>query len=92
MDDVVPNQATLQRGSREVLKDPVLGTRVRSRACYRDKSQGQGELRAKTRVVVLGQRSEPDGHKPRGANSNSLDGTSSLDSLHVRTQQEAPPK
>ena len=56
MDDVVPNQATLQRGSREVLKDPVLGTRVRSRACYRDKSQGQSELRAKTRVVVLGHR------------------------------------
>ena len=56
MDDVVPNQATLQRGSREVLKDPVLGTRVRSRACYRDKSQGQGELRAKTSVVVLGRR------------------------------------
>ena len=42
--------------AREVLKDPVLGTRVRSRACYRDKSQGQGELRAKTRVVVLGHR------------------------------------
>lgn len=45
--------------AREVLKDPVLGARVRSRACCRDKSQGQGELRAKTRVVVLGHR-DPD--------------------------------
>ena len=43
-----------------VLSDPVLRTRVlKSRACYRDKAQGQGELRAKCRVVVLGHR-DPD--------------------------------
>ena len=37
------------------MKDPVLQKRVlRSRAAYRDKNRGQGELRAKTRVVIIG--------------------------------------
>ena len=46
--------------TKKVLADPVLRTRVlRSRACYRDKNLGQGELRAKCRVVVLGHK-DPD--------------------------------
>ena len=51
-----------EKETAEVLADPILRTRVlKSRACYRDKAQGQGELRAKTRVVVLGHR-DPDLH------------------------------
>ena len=45
-----------------VMRDPLLRTRIlKSRACYRDKAQGQGDLQAKTRVVVLGHR-DPDLH------------------------------
>lgn len=39
----------------KIFRDPVLGKRVlRSRACYRDKSLGVGEIRPKCRVVALG--------------------------------------
>ena len=40
---------------KQVLSDPVLKRRIlRSRAAYKDKSRGLGELRAKTRVVLIG--------------------------------------
>ena len=40
---------------KQVLSDPVLKRRIlRSRAAYKDKSRGIGELRAKTRVVLIG--------------------------------------
>ena len=43
------------REARKVFRDPVLGKRIlRSRACYRDKSLGVGEMRPKCRIVALG--------------------------------------
>ena len=46
--------------SKKVLSDPVLNKRIlRSRGAYRDKNRGQGELKAKCRVVALGHR-DPD--------------------------------
>ena len=45
-----------------VLNDKILSKRVmRSRACYRDKNCGQGEVKAKCRVVCLGHQ-DPDLH------------------------------
>ena len=41
--------------AQEVLNSPILSKRIiPSRACYRDKSCGVGELRAKCRIVALG--------------------------------------
>eukprot|EP00913_Durusdinium_trenchii_P014270 g13388.t1 len=43
-----------------VLRDKILSKRVlRSRACYRDKNVGQGEVKAKCRIVCLGHQ-DPD--------------------------------
>ena len=41
--------------AQKVLRDKILSKRIlRSRACYRDKNVGQGELKAKCRIVCLG--------------------------------------
>ena len=41
--------------AQEVRRDPRLRRRImKSRAAYRDKARGQGQLRAKTRVVIIG--------------------------------------
>ena len=41
--------------AQRVLRDKILSKRIlRSRACYRDKNVGQGELKAKCRIVCLG--------------------------------------
>ncbi|CAE7029534.1 RE2 [Symbiodinium sp. CCMP2592] len=57
-----PVRPLSDKEANEVLKDPLLRTRVlKSRACYRDKACGQGALQAKCRVVVLGHR-DPDLH------------------------------
>ena len=43
-----------------VLRDKILSKRIlRSRACYRDKNCGQGEVKAKCRIVCLGHQ-DPD--------------------------------
>ncbi|CAK9114796.1 Protease Do-like 9 [Durusdinium trenchii] len=45
---------------RQVLQDKILRKRImRSRACYRDKNVGQGEVKAKCRIVCLGHE-DPD--------------------------------
>ena len=46
--------------TKQVLADRTLSKRImRSRACYRDKNCGQGELKAKCRIVCLGH-TDPD--------------------------------
>ena len=52
-----------QKEADKVLQDPQLRRRIlKARAAYRDKSKGQGQLRAKTRVVALGHL-DPDLHE-----------------------------
>ncbi|CAK9077183.1 unnamed protein product [Durusdinium trenchii] len=48
-------QQRQQDEAQKVLRDKILSKRIlRSRACYRDKNVGQGELKAKCRIVCLG--------------------------------------
>ena len=44
-----------EQEANQILADPILKKRViRSRACYRDKALGVGDVRAKCRIVALG--------------------------------------
>ena len=46
--------------TRQVMSDPELSRRIlKSRAAYRDKNKGVGEIKAKCRVVLIG-RADPD--------------------------------
>eukprot|EP00434_Breviolum_minutum_P010232 symbB.v1.2.009030.t1/scaffold568.1/size186168/6 len=49
-----------EQEANRILADPILKKRcIRSRACYRDKALGVGEVRAKCRIVALGH-TDPD--------------------------------
>ena len=56
-------KALSHQEAHRILRDRLLSKRVlRTRSCFRDKSKGLGELRAKCRVVALGHK-DPDIYK-----------------------------
>ncbi|CAE7223119.1 LZTR1 [Symbiodinium necroappetens] len=56
-------KALSHQEAHRILRDRILSKRVlRTRSCFRDKSKGLGELRAKCRVVALGHK-DPDIYK-----------------------------